>query len=258
MSTFARSLRLQRLRRRGGAGLLVVPLDHSITDGPVVRDRHLADLVGEIADNGADAIVVHKGSLRHLDPHSFIGTSLIVHLSAGTASAADPDARCLVGTVAEALRLGADLVSVHLNLGTADEQRQLADVGAVGEACDRWSIPLLVMAYPRGPKVNNPTDPRRVAHAVAVAVDLGADLVKTVYPGSPQALADITRACPVPVLVAGGPRHGSVNDVLIYCQEAMRGGAAGVAIGRNIFDSPQPGATTRKLADLVHGAGERS
>jgi len=257
MTSFARSLRLQRLHRRGG-GLLVVPLDHSITDGPIVGERTLDALVEEIASNGADAIVLHKGALRHVRPRSFVRTSLIVHLSASTVRAPDPDAKCLVGTVEEALRLGADAVSVHVNLGSVSEQRQLADVAKVSEACERWNMPLLAMVYPRGPKIGNPCDPELVAHAAALAVDLGADIVKTPFPGSVAALTRITAACPIPVLVAGGPRAESPNDALAKLAEAIRGGAAGVAVGRNIFSADQPGAMTKKIADIVHAREVRS
>lgn len=256
MTSFARTLRVQRMHRHG-AGLLVVPIDHSITDGPIALDRHLDDLVGEITGNGADAIVLHKGRLRHLRPQSFTAASLIVHLSAGTARAPDPHARCLVATVEEAVRLGADAVSVHVNLGCAEEQRQLQDLAVVAGACDRWNTPLLAMVYPRGPAIGNPADPALVAHAVTVAVELGADLVKTVFPGSITALAEITRTCPIPVLVAGGARRTSANDLLAFLGDAMRGGAGGVAVGRNIFQAAAPGAMTKKISDLVHGQEAR-
>jgi len=183
-ASFARQLRLRRLYRHRAGRLLVVPLDHTVTTGPIVHGGHLDDLVGPIARHGADAIVLHKGSLRHVDPAWFRDVALVVHLSASTAHALDPDAKRLVCGVEEALRLGADAVSVHVNLGAREEPRQLEDLAEVAEACERWSVPLLAMVYPRGPRVTDPADPERVAHAVTVAAELGADLVKTVYPGS--------------------------------------------------------------------------
>src|SRR5690606_32256879 len=107
MTSNAFRLRMQRLHMHG-PGLLVVPLDHAVTTGPVAPDRQRDDLVAEITANGADAIVLHKGAVRHVRPESLNRASLIVHLSAGTGRAPDPDARCLVASVVEALRLGAD------------------------------------------------------------------------------------------------------------------------------------------------------
>jgi 2-amino-4,5-dihydroxy-6-oxo-7-(phosphonooxy)heptanoate synthase len=264
--TFARRLRNRRLYHHGD-GLLVVPMDHAVTDGPFAAD--LNRLVGAVAGNGADAVVLHKGSVRRVDPRSFARTSLVVHLSAGTATAPDPHARCLVAGVEEALRLGADAVSVHVNVGARQQQQQLADLGAVAERCERWGLPLLAMMYPVGPgvgagrsasggqagqsgTVRDPHDPERIAHAAAIAAELGADLVKTPYPGSVAALQQVTRDCPIPVLVAGGAARPNQSDLLAWARDVMRAGAGGVAVGRNIFHHADPGAITRRLAAHVH------
>ncbi|MGH3672851.1 MAG: 2-amino-3,7-dideoxy-D-threo-hept-6-ulosonate synthase [Pseudonocardiaceae bacterium] len=252
-SSFARQVRLRRLCPHGGRRMFVVPLDHSITTGPITADAAVNHLVGQLARNGVDAIVLHKGSLRHVDHAWFTETSLIVHLSASTMHASDPHAKYLVASVEESLRLGADAVSVHVNLGSLNEERQISDLAAVSESCDRWNMPLLAMVYPRGPHIVNPHDPALVAHAVTLAADLGADIVKTVPVGSAAAMADITRACPIPVIVAGGPRLNNPAELRGYVIDVLRGGASGVAMGRNIFEAPDPGATARMIADLVHG-----
>jgi len=249
---FARQLRLQRLYRHSAQRMVVVPMDHSITLGPITGGATLNRLVGQLARNGVDAVVLHKGSLRHVDPVWFADTSLIVHLSASTVRAADPDAKYLVANVEESLRLGADAVSVHVNLGSLDEDRQIADMAMVSEACERWNVPLLAMVYPRGPKIGDTRDPELVAHAVTLAADLGADIVKTVNVGSVAAMADIIAACPIPVIVAGGPVVASMAELRDQVLDALRGGADGVAMGRNIFQAADPGATARMVADLVH------
>ena len=254
-TSFARELRLQRLYRHGDGRLLVVPMDHSVTDGPLTAGspaaRGIGTLVAQIAENGADAIVLHKGSLRHVSHHGFTRTSLIVHLSASTVHAPDPDAKYLVASVEECLRLGADGVSVHVNVGSAEERQQIGDLAAVADACDRWNVPLLAMMYPRGPRVDNPKDPGLVAHAITIAADLGADIVKSLYVGSPAAMADVVRSVSVPVIVAGGPRQDGAA-VLAYVADALRGGAAGVAMGRNVFRAPDPAAMTRQLSEVIH------
>ncbi|HLL36826.1 MAG TPA: 2-amino-3,7-dideoxy-D-threo-hept-6-ulosonate synthase [Streptomyces sp.] len=250
---FARALRLRRLFHHHGSRLMVVPLDHSITDGPVVPQGSTIDrLAAQLAAGGADAIVVHKGSLRHIRHTRFAGMSLILHLNASTAHAPDPDAKYLVTGVEDALRLGADAVSVHVNLGSRDERRQIGDLGRVADLCDRWNLPLMAMVYPRGPQVADPHDPRLVAHAVTLAADLGADIVKTSWAGSAAAMLDVTAACPIPVLVAGGPQRGSEGEVLGFVRDALLGGAAGVAMGRNVFQSSDPQGMAGAVARLVH------
>ncbi|MWA09129.1 2-amino-3,7-dideoxy-D-threo-hept-6-ulosonate synthase [Streptomyces sp. BA2] len=250
-ASFARDLRLRRLFRHGDGRLLVVPLDHSVTDGPLPRGD-LDALLGELAGTGVDAVVLHKGSLRHVDHGWFGDMSLIMHLNASTRHAPDPDAKYLVAHVEEALRLGADAVSVHVNLGSRQEARQVADLAAVAEECDRWNVPLLAMVYARGPHISDSRAPELVAHAASLAADLGADIVKTDYAGTPERMADVVAACPIPVIVAGGPRSAESDVVLDFVSDALKGGASGVAMGRNVFQADQPGWMAASIARLVH------
>src|SRR5699024_10324831 len=100
------------------SGLMITPMDHTISDGRVVPPSTSVDrLAGQLAAGGVDAVVLHKGRLRHVRPERFVGMSLIVHLNASTSQAPDPDAKYVVTEVEEAVRLGADAVSIHVNLG---------------------------------------------------------------------------------------------------------------------------------------------
>ncbi|MFI6561169.1 2-amino-3,7-dideoxy-D-threo-hept-6-ulosonate synthase [Streptomyces sp. NPDC050534] len=250
---FARSLRLRRLFHHTLSGLMITPLDHSISDGPVVpRNSSIDLLAGQLAAGGVDAVVVHKGSVRHIRPERFADMSLIIHLNASTGQAPDPDAKYIVTEVEEALRLGADAVSVHVNLGSDDERRQIADLGRISDACDRWNLPLMAMVYPRGPRITDPHDPQLIAHAVTLAADLGVDLVKTSFPGSVSDLRALTEASPVPLLMAGGPAQAAEESVLDFVEDLLAGGALGVAMGRNIFQSTAPQRMAERVARLVH------
>ena len=251
--TFARKLRLRHLYRRDTAGLFVVPLDHAIGAGPLTAGRDLDGLVAEIADNGADAVVLHKGAIRRVSPRRFQQMSLILQLNAGTSLAPDPDAKYPVATVAEALRLGAHAVSVHVNAASLTEDRQVAHLAAVAGSCDRWGVPLLAMMYVRGPEVVDGTAPALVKHAVGIATELGADLVKTALPASSSEAAEITVSCPVPVLAAGGAMSGGAEAVIARLAAAVGAGAGGIAAGRLVFSADDPGAVVRRLAALVSG-----
>ncbi|WP_019814466.1 2-amino-3,7-dideoxy-D-threo-hept-6-ulosonate synthase [Saccharomonospora saliphila] len=249
--TFGRRLRLRRLNRTTDQRLFVVPLDHSITIGPVAPSGGLNGLVRTVAGHGADAIVLHKGTLRQVDHAVFTDTALIVHLNASTVHASDPDAKYLVASVEEAVSAGADAVSVHVNIGSPAESQQVADLAAVARDCDRWSVPLLAMMYPRGPQVD-PGNADLIVHAATVATDLGADFVKLPLPARTDEVADVVARCPVPALFAGGARREDGGGVVSSVRTVMRAGAAGVAIGRNIFQSTDVAATTRSVASAVH------
>jgi 2-amino-4,5-dihydroxy-6-oxo-7-(phosphooxy)heptanoate synthase len=196
--------------------------------------------------------VLHKGAVRHVQARWFRSMSLIVHLSASTCLAPEPDAKYLVSTVEEALRLGAEGVSVHVNVGSPTEAGQIADLAVVAEACDRWNVPLLAMVYARGPHILDGRALALVAHAAAVAADLGADLVKSTLPLSVPAIAALTADCPIPVLAAGGAVHGDAEEGLRHLADAMRAGAAGIAAGRLVFTAPDPADMVRRLSTLVH------
>ncbi|MDH6515155.1 2-amino-4,5-dihydroxy-6-oxo-7-(phosphonooxy)heptanoate synthase [Streptomyces sp. SAI-208] len=244
------AVRLARLSRHRDGRFLFVPMDHSVADGPIVDAARFNGLVGDVVAGGADAIVVHKGRARTVDPRLLRECALVVHLSASTPHALDGDAKVLVGDVEEAVRLGADAVSVHVNIGSDSEAAQLSDLGSVAEACQRWNVPLLAMAYPRGPRVTDPHDPALLAHVVNVAADLGATLVKTSWPRPFERLAEIVESCPIPVLLAGGPAGTALNE---FAAAAMAAGAGGLAVGRGVFQHPEPVKAVRELASVIHG-----
>ncbi|NUT47681.1 MAG: fructose-bisphosphate aldolase [Saccharothrix sp.] len=248
-----KALRLSRLSRFGDGRHLFVPLDHSVSDGPVTAGRAFTDLVSTLTDAGADAVVVHRGRVRSIDPAALHGAGLVVHLSASTRHGPDTDAKVLVAGVEDAVRLGADAVSVHVNIGSATEARQLADAGSVASECDRLGMPLLVMAYLRGPRVVDPHDAADLAHVVNVAADLGADLVKTSWADPLGRLAEVVVASPIPVVVAGGP-SGS-GDLAEYAREVIAAGCAGLAVGRRVFEHPHPARAVNALAAVVHRRG---
>ncbi|GAA5152482.1 2-amino-3,7-dideoxy-D-threo-hept-6-ulosonate synthase [Nocardioides marinquilinus] len=247
-----RDLRLRRLHRHGPR-LLVAPLDHPMAMGPLLpRARDLDDLVAGLARGGADAVVLHKGAVGRVDPRHWGDLALVVHLNGSTPMAGEPDEKYLVCSVEEALRAGADMVSVHVNVGARTEARQLQDLADVAADCDRWGVPLMAMAYPRGPLVADPYDPTLVQHAVTVAAELGADVVKTVQVADPADLRAITASCPVPVIVAGGAPRERDADLVADVEAALAAGAGGVALGRCLFQSDDPARTTRAVARLVH------
>ncbi|MER6535540.1 2-amino-3,7-dideoxy-D-threo-hept-6-ulosonate synthase [Streptomyces sp. 900105755] len=245
------AVRLARLSRHRDGRFFFVPMDHSVADGPIVGAARFNGLVGDVVAGGADAIVVHKGRARTVDPRLLRECALIVHLSASTPHALDGHAKVLVGDVEEAVRLGADAVSVHVNIGSDTEAAQLADLGSVADACQRWNVPLLAMVYPRGPRIADPHDPTLLAHVVNVAADLGATLVKTAWPEPLDRMAEIVESCPIPVLLAGGPARGAALNE--FAASVMAAGGSGLAVGRGVFQHAEPVKAVRELASVIHG-----
>lgn len=243
-------IRLGRILDRRTGRAVIVPMDHGFSQGQIEGLRDMGRTIASVCEGGADAIVLHKGMIREGLLPDLGRTALVVHLSGSTALSADPDHKVIVGTVEEAVALGADAVSVHVNLGAAGESRMIADAGKISADCSRSGMPLLVMIYPRGKGID-PVSPAAVGHCVRVAEELGADLIKTNYTGDPASFGRIAGACQVPVLVAGGERSGDAGT-LAAIRDAVTAGGAGVCAGRNVFQRDEPGAFVRALRAVVH------
>ncbi|WP_298667073.1 2-amino-3,7-dideoxy-D-threo-hept-6-ulosonate synthase [uncultured Methanofollis sp.] len=249
-----KAIRLERIMDRNTGRTVIVPMDHGFTMGQIEGLKNMPEAVSAVSEGGANAIVMHKGMVKagHRGRGRDIG--LIVHLSASTSLNPDPDDKVLVCTVEEAVALGADAVSIHINLGAPHESRMIEAAGMVSKECTRWGMPLLVMIYPRGKGID-PRSPSAIGHCVRVAEEIGADLIKTNYTGDAASFAEICAACSVPVLIAGGEKAGDLAT-LTAIRDAVGAGAAGVAIGRNAFQRDDPAAFVRALCKVVHGGAD--
>jgi class I fructose-bisphosphate aldolase len=203
---------------------------------------------------GADALVLHKGMIRFLDPILKCPPGVIMHLSASTRLGPAFDYKTLAGTVEEAIRLGADGVSIHVNLGGVHEPEMLSDLGMVADSCTEWQFPLLVMIYVGGdqqkPGAASGSD---IAHGARIAAELGADIIKIPFPESYDVLSEITASLPVPVVVAGGTPAESTQGFFERVENVLAAGAAGVATGRNVFQHARPDLVLRAVCNIVHG-----
>ena len=177
---------------------------------------------------------------------------LIVHLSGSTSLAHDTNDKRLVCSVEQAIRLGADAVSVHINLGARTENQMLTDLGKVSQACQAWGMPLLGMMYPRGEGIDNPYDPQLIGHAIRVAMEMGVDIIKTYYTGDVESFGSILEYVDAPVLIAGGPQVDSDFKMFKMVHDALKAGAAGVCFGRNVFQSEHADLIAEALENIVH------
>lgn len=252
MMSIGKSIRIERIKDRKSGNSLIIPLDHGISIGPVKGITDLADTVNKVAEGGANAVLMQKGMVPHGHREYGRDVGLIVHMSASTSLAPDPNNKVQVCTVEECMKMGADAVSVHINVGSETESDQLGILGCVAERCSFWGIPLIAMMYPRGSAIKNPHDPEVVAHVARVGAELGADIVKTNYTGDPDSFKNVVRGCPVPIIIAGGPKMGSDKDLLEMIYDAIKSGAKGAAIGRNVFQHESPTKITKAISRIVH------
>lgn len=247
-----KKIRLERIMDRNTRRTVIVPMDHGMTVGPIPGLVQVPPAANLIAEGGANAAVVHRGAAMFGHRGYGKDLGLILHLSASTSLSPDSNRKVLVATVEDALQIGADAVSIHVNLGAEDEARMLRDFGTVSSACQRWGMPLLAMIYTRGPKIRNEYDVRSVRHAARVGAEMGADLVKVPYTGSPETFREVVAGCASPVVIAGGEKMESDEDVLRMVQGSVEAGGAGASIGRNVFQHREPATMVRAIVAIVH------
>jgi fructose-bisphosphate aldolase/2-amino-3,7-dideoxy-D-threo-hept-6-ulosonate synthase len=128
----------------------------------------------------------------------------------------------------------------------------LQDAHKVVESSRKWGMPLIAMMYPRGEKIKSEHDPDAVNTAVRVGAELGADIIKTNYTGDIDSFKYIVKSVPVPVIIAGGPKMEKITDILQVVYDSIQAGGAGVAFGRNVFQSRDPTKIVSALSKLVH------
>ncbi len=231
----------RRLRRIFGPDgrTFIVAMDHAAPMGPV---RGLTDpgaVIRTVVDAGADAILTTYGTATRF-VSDFAGRGLVLRLIDGQELG-----------VEEAVRIGADAVMcMHfMGQGQAETERH---AGRLSADCASWGIPLATEVLARVEEADAAERAWLIAKGCRASMELGADLIKTVYTGDQTGFAQIVDSCHVPVVVLGGPRMATDEDVLVAVREALDAGARGVAVGRNIWQHDRPERMARALARLIH------
>lgn len=244
------------------------PVDDALIGGPEGLLRDPRELFTREVVTQLDAVLGFEGTLSRCRDQ-LVRTPLIVNLTASTLMG-DHTRKVPVMSVADALRLGATAVAGHLNFSAPSEPEMIRSFGSIVAEARRFGLPVVAITYPRGVREDgsdenyvalraaNPDGfARKVAHAVRVAVELGASAVKTVYTGTPESFHQVVDgACGVPVLIAGeerAPRSG----VLDRAEKAVQAGACGVVFGRQIFEREDPSGFLCELRDRLAVAYEK-
>ena len=247
-----KQLRMRRLRTAGR--YLTVPMDHGLTLGPVAGLADIESTIDAVTGAGADAVLTQRGIAPRVHENAN-NAGYIIHLNGSTAIGPDEDDKRLTGTVEDAVRAGADAVSLHINVGSAHEPAQIEQLAEVTSHAATYGLPVLAMTYARGAGVSNPEQTEAyaddLARAVRLGEELGADLVKTQYAGDPDSFRRVVEATRLPVLIAGGSKATDA-ETLSMVAGAMTAGAAGVSMGRSIFQHEDPAAITAAVSAIVH------
>ena len=260
-----KKIRLARLFDRRSQRSLIVAYSHGVLMGPS-RGMATLDQMRRVAGGlgKANGLMVSPGMVTPLE-EAFLGRdrpSLVIHLDYQSFSRSllpyEQGSTVELAGVEQAVAAGAEAVMTYLYLGYSDPEREKMEIGRnarVARECERWG--LVLMIEPRSARESahpeDKTDPALLAMYCRIAAEIGADMVKCIYPGSREALAQVVAGCPAPVLVAGGARSANAETAYQQAREAMAAGAAGLVYGRNIYQADDPGGELDRYLQIVHG-----
>lgn len=247
----------QLLNPRTGRGV-VVAFDHG-SNGLVPGGEDPKAMIAALAKSGADGILLGPGLAVHAAAAlSFPGAPrLVVALDAPFFGAGPATTEALSGqrrliSAEAAVRMGATAGKVLLPLGIGDHgiyADSLALIASAADECRQVGLPLMVEPAFWGAQADMSDE--MIAHSARVGIEFGASLLKIPAPRDRDVLRDIVRRSPVPVFVLGGDPADAerlADDLVAW----MQAGAAGVVVGRNVWNRPDPSAAVRGLAAAVH------
>jgi len=253
MSRIGMERRRSRLNGANGRTFLLA-IDHGLPAGPIPGIERPAEFLRRMGSVPFSGLIVNPGLVPFLSNEVSPDWALVVHLSAGTLLSSRPTSKVLGSTVEHAISMGADAVSVQISFGTSDEDRMVMDAGHVVDSTRSFGVPVLMMAYAAAEAGKPSEDAAAAAHAARAAAEIGATFVQTNFVAGADGVRTIVRGCPVPVVVAGGPRTIPENAFLEVLRETLRAGAAGIAVGRQVFQAPDPAVAAHRIADVVFGS----
>jgi fructose-bisphosphate aldolase/2-amino-3,7-dideoxy-D-threo-hept-6-ulosonate synthase len=249
-------MRLKRVIDPAGVSVICA-LDHGMTS-PMFLEP-LADIQArttEAVSGGANVIMMSKGMIRVAAPAFSPTTSLALLLSASAAPEGARPEIVNIADVEEALVLGADAVVLFTALGGDTEPQMLSLLAEVGRECASLGMPFIAEAefpttYASVEELNQQYGFEYLRRNVRLCAELGADIVKTNWPGDQASFAKLVEAANgIPVVLAGGSRLEDL-ELLTRMEQAMAAGAIGCSVGRNIFMHRSPEAITRALSRVI-------
>lgn len=250
-----KKIRLNRLIQAESNTCLIVAIDHGMTSPKFLDGLYNTGArVKQSIDGGANVLMLSRGTVKQYAGHFTRETSLALML---TASAAGRPAGALItpiGSVEEALRIGADAVVVYVALAGDNEPEAITHLSKVGELCELNGMPLIAEAeYPNAyQSLSEMTEALGVEYLkrnARLCAELGADIVKVNWSGDAKSFGDVIRACDRPVVLAGGSLI-SDSDLLTRMEQVRQVGAVGCSVGRNVFQHRNPQAITHAISRI--------
>ena len=230
---------------------VIVACDHAGFMGPVKGLEQPERLLEILAASGVDAVLTTVGIARRFACH--LGRLGLILRVDGGSSMRSPVMGSLhtLFSIEDACRLGADAVIAMGMIGMPEEPSSLQNLAALSSEAEKWGLPLVaeMLVQPKEGAIT----PQDIGFAMRIGAELGADVIKASFARPLADYAEARRACYRPVVVLGGEKVKDEREMLQGIADALEAGADGVAIGRNVWQHPDPAGVCRALVALVHG-----
>jgi putative autoinducer-2 (AI-2) aldolase len=238
--------RLSKLIKQDGH-CFYMAMDHGYIMGPTHGLETPGKTLAPVAKY-VDAIFATRGVLRSaIDPATEVGK--ILRVSGGATMAgetlADED---LVISVDEIIRLNVESVGLSVFIGTEHEHQTLLALTRLINECEAYGIPVMAVTAV-GREMDQKKEVRYLSLACRICAEMGARVVKTYYC---DGFEKIVNGCPVPVVIAGGPKTDNISEVFQFVYDGLQKGAIGVNLGRNIWQDECPAGVARALQAVIH------
>ncbi len=240
------SNRLSRIIKPSTGRTVMLAVDHGYFMGPTHKLENPRKTIEPLAPY-ADAIMLTRGILRRcVDPGMNI--PVVLRVSGGSSVLAESlSNEAITTSVRDAVRLNVAAIALSIFVGSLHEHQTLTNLGRLVNLGEDYGIP--VLAVTAVGKELEKRDSRYLALSCRIAAELGAHFVKTYYC---EDFEKVVNGCPVPLVVAGGPRLETELDAFQLASDAVREGAVGVDMGRNIWQSEHPVAMIKAVREIVH------
>ncbi|NQU17804.1 MAG: 3-hydroxy-5-phosphonooxypentane-2,4-dione thiolase [Candidatus Saganbacteria bacterium] len=237
--------RLSKLFQKDGH-CFFMPIDHGYFQGPTSCLEKPAETIKPLLPY-FDALFCTRGVLRSaIDAN--IDKPIILRVSGGTSMVGkDLANEVLTTSIEEIIRLNVAAVGLSIFVGSDYEKETLQNLAELVNKCENYGIP--VMAVTAVGKETEKREARYLALACRIAAELGARVVKTYWCKN---FEKVVEGCPVPVVMAGGPKCETEHEVFEFVHDGMSKGAVGVNLGRNIWQNPNPVAVAKALDAIIH------
>ena len=256
---FGKKIRWNRfVNPESGMGLLV-PIDHGLTMGPLEGLQNFTEIGRWIRHRAITGLIAHKGMVTRIGGRKLLPRGgVMIHLNGMTSLASSPDRKILFTSVEAAMRLGADAVSIQINFDGRNDEHNLMLLGSVADQAQAFGVPVLTMLYDKVGQPSAAARLRRLRHLIRAAVELGTDALKLAAPADHSEIPVLLDGIKdhTPVFFAGGALC-SEDEMLTLAKSVVANGAAGLCVGRNVFQRPDARDVLDRIGGVLHQWPER-